>query len=218
MSAGMFSFERTLQVAPIFLQLIEDTEINQWRLSYSELHFFLSPQESFPTTALWQNWEILNVYFRCLKSVVFSRENMSFTSLHAGAEFALDMSMFEKSQCFEGLNHPRKTDRGKTDSVHCKVTDCTKMYHSSPSGDACICYRGDDYHYHEVHQYKHRNKVIAISDLEKELDEGASSNDIFVCFATSKCDIPRSGTPRNCALVHQGGILQSILGNYILSI
>jgi hypothetical protein len=206
-SAGLFSFDEnslTLEVAPIFLQLINDAEIERWRISYSELGFFVSPQEYLTTSALWQNWEILNAHFRCLKALVFSGETISFEELHSGAIFPRKMSHFKRKILIKPLTYAKLVHRQNTDSNSCGLSDFRNMYHSaegSQSGDAFICFRSKKYHFHEVHQYKHKKLSLSLAHLNSERSKACSVNDIFICFTTGTCDIPHDSLPENCAVV-----------------
>jgi len=168
----------------------------------------------------WQQWEVFNASFRCLKSIAFNGQTTRISTLHSGAKFdesfhdfgiySTPLSLVQASRQYgskSGGPDEILHEKGRTLVSECK--DFILNAAGAPAGDGWCGFRstvkGSTLH-REVHQYKFVvDDALTEELLESERNKAAAIDDVFLMFTTH--DSFNGKIPRNSGIVCKSNFL-----------
>lgn len=188
-------------MASNFLE-IDDTQIQYWHFNDYPEHVAKVDKTLASGYCTWQNFEIFNANFRCMKSKVYGEgEIISIFDMHSGARLNGNISFKNHHLRLDvSSNWVDSSSKIKEPIIQCEyalvdVRDysyCIINGVSAPYGDAFIRLDTILQSANEIHQYKYydRNSSFSQDDYINERRKSASDDDYFMLYITKdECNI-----------------------------
>ncbi|PKK69814.1 hypothetical protein RhiirC2_712365 [Rhizophagus irregularis] len=181
---------------------IDDPQIRYWHFNdYSE-HVAKEDKTLASGYCTWQNFEIFNANFRCMKSKIYEEgEIISVLDIHSGARLNGDISFKNHHlRSYISSHWVDSSSKIKEPTIQCEhvlvdvkdYTYCIINGVSAPYGDAFIRLDTTLQSANEVHQYKYydENSSFSQDDYINERNKSASADDYFMFYITkNECNI-----------------------------